>query len=122
MFQRATGEMSAAQPSSNDFPAFLPDLIREASIPERVAQIALATPDTLALRASGSAMSYGQLNERASRLAGYLRSLDLAPEFLAGICLERSFAEGGYEPTDSFCAPGSEHILRRAIVDVMALR
>jgi hypothetical protein len=38
------------------------------------------------------------------------------------ICLERSFAEGGYEPSDSFCAPDSEQILRRAIVDVMAPR
>lgn len=31
------------------------------------------------------------------------------------ICLERSFAEGGYEPTDSFVAPESEHIMRQAI-------
>lgn len=31
------------------------------------------------------------------------------------ICLERSFAEGGYEPTDSFVAGRSEHILRDAI-------
>lgn len=36
------------------------------------------------------------------------------------ICLERSFAEGGYEPVDSFVAGESEHILKRAIAEVMA--
>lgn len=36
------------------------------------------------------------------------------------ICMEQSFAEGGYEPTDSFCAPESELILKCAIAEVMS--
>ncbi|MBE2204034.1 MAG: hypothetical protein IAE94_06840 [Chthoniobacterales bacterium] len=41
---------------------------------------------------------------------------DLGPGY---ICLERSFAEGGYEPRDAFCAPESEHALKQAIRDVL---
>jgi len=35
------------------------------------------------------------------------------------ICLERSYAEGGYEPTDSFIAPASEAIMRTAIIELL---
>jgi len=35
------------------------------------------------------------------------------------ICMEESFDEGGYEPTDSFVAGESEHILKAAIAEVM---
>jgi hypothetical protein len=36
------------------------------------------------------------------------------------ICLEKSFDEGGYEPTDSFVAPRSEEILKSAIAEILA--
>jgi hypothetical protein len=35
------------------------------------------------------------------------------------ICMEQSFAEGGYEPEDSFVAPQTEAILKQAITRVM---
>jgi hypothetical protein len=35
------------------------------------------------------------------------------------ICLEKSFAEGGYEPTDSFVAGRSEAIMKNAIAEVL---
>jgi len=35
------------------------------------------------------------------------------------VCMEKSFAEGGYEPTDSFVAPRSEAIMKEAITDLM---
>jgi len=35
------------------------------------------------------------------------------------ICLDRSFAEGGYEPTDAFCGPGSETAIKQAIEKVI---
>jgi amino acid adenylation domain-containing protein len=66
-------------------------LIRQASVAELATEIAASFPSAVALRARGNRMSYGELNARANRLAEYLRSLDLGPEFLAGICLERSF-------------------------------
>ena len=37
------------------------------------------------------------------------------------ICLERSFAEGGYEPTDSFVAPESESVMKAAIRELVSL-
>lgn len=36
------------------------------------------------------------------------------------ITLARSFEEGGYEPSDSFCSPASEHMMRDAIRLVVA--
>ncbi len=42
---------------------------------------------------------------------------DLGPGY---ICMENSFAEGGYEPRDSFCAPESEHLLKAAIREVIS--
>ncbi len=41
---------------------------------------------------------------------------DLGPGY---ICMEGSISEGGYEPTDAFCAPASEHALRQAIREVL---
>lgn len=35
------------------------------------------------------------------------------------ICMEKSFAEGGYEPTDSFCSPKSETIMKNAIAELL---
>jgi len=35
------------------------------------------------------------------------------------VCMERSFEEGGYEPTDSFVAGRSEAIVRAAIAELM---
>ncbi|MCY9764278.1 AMP-binding protein, partial [Paenibacillus alvei] len=35
-------------------------------------------------------LTYGELNERANRLAHYLRKLGAGPEVLVGICAERS--------------------------------
>jgi len=43
---------------------------------------------------------------------------DLGPGY---ICMERSLEEGGYEPNDAFCAPESEHALKRAIREVMTI-
>ncbi len=67
-----------------------PDLTFQATVPQLAALVAARTPDAVALRIQGAEMTYGQLNARAGQLAGYLRSLDLGPEFLAGLCLERS--------------------------------
>ncbi len=67
------------------------DLTLQATVPQLAGQVAAQTPDAVALRIEGAEMTYGQLNAQAGQLAGYLRSLDLGPEFLAGICLERSF-------------------------------
>ena len=72
---------------------------------------AAADPDAIALVLEGAQMRYGQLNERANRLAHHLRSLGVGPEVLVAICGGRSMdmivgllailkAGGAYLPLD----------------------
>jgi amino acid adenylation domain-containing protein len=80
-------------------------------IVDRIAAIARATPNAVALRAGRERLSYGALDVRANRLAHYLRALGVGPEVPVAICLERSFeriiaklavfkAGGAYVPLD----------------------
>jgi amino acid adenylation domain-containing protein/non-ribosomal peptide synthase protein (TIGR01720 family) len=48
------------------------------------------TPEAIALVFEQEQLTYRELNEKANQLAHYLRSLNVAPEMLVGICLERS--------------------------------
>jgi amino acid adenylation domain-containing protein/thioester reductase-like protein len=48
------------------------------------------TPDAVAVEFAGESLTYRELNERANQLARYLQSLDVEPEALVGLCLERS--------------------------------
>ncbi|WDE02114.1 non-ribosomal peptide synthetase [Thalassomonas actiniarum] len=50
----------------------------------------LQTPDNIALSFEGETLSYRALNEKANRLAHYLKAQGTGPETLVGICLERS--------------------------------
>lgn len=70
-----------------------------------------ARPEALAVTADGHSLTYRELDERASRLAGHLQSLGVGPESRVGICLHRSVeavvavlaalkAGGGYVPMD----------------------
>ena len=74
------------------------------------AEVARA-PDHVAVVSGEEQLSYRQLNERANRLAHYLRKLGVGPEVLVGICVERSLemvvgllgvlkAGGAYVPLD----------------------
>jgi amino acid adenylation domain-containing protein len=69
------------------------------------------TPELVAAEFGDKALSYGELNERANRLANYLRELGVKPEDRVGICLERGLemlvallgvlkAGGAYVPLD----------------------
>ncbi len=48
------------------------------------------TPDAPALTFEGHTLTYAQLNERANRLAHYLRKRGARPDRLVGLCLSRS--------------------------------
>ncbi|MEV4319529.1 amino acid adenylation domain-containing protein [Actinocrispum sp. NPDC049592] len=48
------------------------------------------TPDAVAVMFDAEAVSYRELDERANRLARYLREFGVVPESLVGICLQRS--------------------------------
>jgi amino acid adenylation domain-containing protein len=62
------------------------------SVPQRVAEHARTAPHAIALRAgAGRTMTYGELDQRADAVAGYLRSIGVGPETVVGIALERGF-------------------------------
>ncbi|RUR75343.1 non-ribosomal peptide synthetase [Chlorogloeopsis fritschii PCC 9212] len=69
------------------------------------------TPDAIALIFDNQKLTYRELNERANKLAHYLKTLDVKPEVLVGICMQRSLemvigilaiikAGGAYVPLD----------------------
>ncbi|MGF7209876.1 amino acid adenylation domain-containing protein [Skermanella aerolata] len=55
------------------------------------ARRAAETPDAVALIFEDREMTYRELDERANRLANYLRARGAGPEILVGLCVERSF-------------------------------
>ncbi|HEY0603111.1 MAG TPA: amino acid adenylation domain-containing protein [Herpetosiphonaceae bacterium] len=83
----------------------------EQCIHAQFARQAARTPDATAMIFEGRSLSYAELNDRASRLANYLRSLGVGPETRVGLCLDRSLdlavgvlgilkAGGAYVPLD----------------------
>ncbi|MCL4532020.1 MAG: amino acid adenylation domain-containing protein, partial [Actinobacteria bacterium] len=69
------------------------------------------TPDATAVVFGDASLSYAQLNARANQLARHLRSLEVGPELLVGVAVERSLemvvgllgilkAGGAYLPLD----------------------
>lgn len=69
------------------------------------------TPSTVAVELDECTLTYQQLNERANRLAHYLRKIGVGPDVLVGISMERSLdlivaiyailkAGGAYVPLD----------------------
>ncbi|MCP4545538.1 MAG: AMP-binding protein, partial [bacterium] len=72
----------------------------EASLQELFEARVEATPEAVAgIFGTGGdreeQLSYRELNRRANRLAHHLRTLGVGPDVLAGICLERSWADFG---------------------------
>jgi len=74
-------------------------------------QQARRTPDTIAVSHEGRQLTYLELNDRANQLAHYLKQLQVGPETLVGVCIERSIdmviavlatlkARGAYVPLD----------------------
>ncbi|MEQ1719644.1 MAG: amino acid adenylation domain-containing protein [Nitrosomonas sp.] len=74
------------------------------------AQVAL-TPRRIAVSCDGEQLTYAELNQRANRLAHYLRAQNIGPEVVVGLCVRRSLemivgilgilkAGGAYVPID----------------------
>jgi amino acid adenylation domain-containing protein/non-ribosomal peptide synthase protein (TIGR01720 family) len=83
----------------------------EVRVHEAFEKQAAKTPDGVALVCGGQSLTYRELNERANRLAHYLRSLGVGPDSRVGVCFERSLdlvvsiyavlkAGGAYVPLD----------------------
>ncbi|MEH2311071.1 MAG: amino acid adenylation domain-containing protein [Nostoc sp.] len=69
------------------------------------------TPDAIALIFENQKLTYRELNQRANKIAHYLKTLNAKPDVLVGICMERSLemvigilaiikAGGAYVPLD----------------------
>src|SRR5262249_13118354 len=82
-----------------------------AALPELFAAQVAKTPQATAAVFEGHALSYGELDARANRVAHHLRSLGVGPEVVVGLCVERSLemlvgllgilkAGGAYLPLD----------------------
>ncbi|HEX2189374.1 MAG TPA: amino acid adenylation domain-containing protein, partial [Longimicrobiaceae bacterium] len=83
----------------------------ESFIHERFEAQAGRTPDRVAVVYEDRELTYGELNQRANRLAHHLRELGVGPDVRVGICVERGFemvvavlgvlkAGGAYLPLD----------------------
>ncbi len=64
--------------------------IVSASVQERFEQQAAATPDAIAVRADDRELSYRELSDLSSRLAGYLRAHGVGLETPVALCTSRS--------------------------------
>jgi len=60
------------------------------NLADAFAAVAMRTPDAIAMRAGERAVTYGELDADANRLAHHLQSLGVGPDVLVGLCLERS--------------------------------
>jgi len=83
----------------------------QACLPELFERQAQHTPDAVALIQGDAKLTYSQLDEKANRLANYLRKRGVGPEVLVGFCMEQSLsavvavlgilkAGGAYVPLD----------------------
>ncbi len=63
--------------------------IPEATLVELFEEQVQRTPEAVAIKSGDKKISYGKLNERANRLAHYLRRLGVERDDVVGVCLER---------------------------------
>ena len=95
---------------------------------------ALERPNAVAVVFGEEQLSYRELNERANRLAHYLRGRGVGPEVLVGVCIERGIdmvtallavlkAGGAYVPLDpEYPAERLEFLLRDTAAPVVLTR
>ena len=117
------GERRAVLEQFNDTLLLLPATTMTAIFEERAAH----SPHSIAIVQGKSSMRYGELNQRANRLAHYLIEKGIGPESLVGVALERSTdmvtaiiaiwkAGAAYLPLDSEYPCGRlEHMLNDAM-------
>ena len=81
--------MTATRPIANAYDA-RSVATRGTPVPQQVAARAAERPNALAVRAGSYTLTYGELDQRANRLARQLRSLGIDSDVLVGLCLPRS--------------------------------
>ncbi len=103
-------------------------------VQEMISAQALRTPGAPAVVSGGEALTYGELESAANRLAHHLRLQGVAPETRVGICLERSLqmvvgvlgvlkAGGAYVPLEpSYPAERLAYMMEDAALSVLLTR
>ncbi|UQT55742.1 amino acid adenylation domain-containing protein [Streptomyces durmitorensis] len=98
----------------------------EVLVPQLLAERVRRTPGAVAVSAGGVELSYGEVDERANRVAHVLRGAGVGAESLVGVCLERGVdlvvalwavwkAGGAYVPMDpAFPLPRLRSVVRDA--------
>jgi amino acid adenylation domain-containing protein len=83
----------------------------DVSIDELIEAQTERTPEAIAVEFAGAKLSYGELNRRANQVAHFLRGMNVGPEVMVGLCVDRSLemvvamlgimkAGGAYVPLD----------------------
>jgi amino acid adenylation domain-containing protein len=83
----------------------------DVSIDELIEAQSERTPEAIAVEFAGAKLSYGELNRRANQVAHFLRGMNVGPEVMVGLCVDRSLemvvamlgimkAGGAYVPLD----------------------
>ncbi len=99
--------------------AIMLSYLKRADLPIPVTSLQLGS-DVWVLNLPGEAFIEYQLAAQAERSNGFVAVASYGDIGTGYITMERSFAEGGYEPTDSFVSGKSEAILREAIHKVLS--
>ena len=95
----------------HDWNATQRDYPRDLCVHQLFERQAERSPDAVAVTFGEHSLTYRQLNQRANRLAWHLRQMDVHPDVLVGLCMERSLdmvvamlgilkAGGAYVPLD----------------------
>lgn len=66
------------------------ELFQDSTLPQLFEAQVLRTPENIAVHCNGVELSYRELDDKAALLAHHLRSLEVGPEVLVGVFVERS--------------------------------
>jgi hypothetical protein len=113
-------ENSAAAASTRISAAFRVGFIRQsaAGVPIQFTSLHL-DDDVCLLHLPGETFIEYQLFAQQQRPGGFVATASYGDGGPGYIPLEKSFAEGGYEPTQAFAAPESEKVMRETIVELL---
>ena len=113
-------ENSVAVASTRISAAFRVGFIRQsaAGVPIQFTSLHLGD-DVCLLHLPGETFIEYQLFAQKQRPGGFVATASYGDGGPGYIPLEKSFAEGGYEPTQAFAAPESEKVMRETIVELL---